>query len=231
MPALLALAGIAASTTVYLRPSRTTEARTFRCLSRSSLVSAENIQLVPYDPRWPEMFRAEAKRLLGLLGAAVALRVEHMGSTAVPGLSAKPVIDMLMEVASFESAERTVLPKLREDGWECLWRGDRSPGNLMCVRRNAAGERTHHLHYAPAGHAMWERLAFRDYLRRHPEEGRRYERLKAQLASEHPDDREAYTEGKGEYVKRLTKTALSRLGPTAKFGKCSLRRPPDNPRA
>src|SRR5204863_2165725 len=98
------------------------------------LVSAESIQLVPYDPRWPEMFRAEAERLLGLLGAAVALRVEHMGSTAVPGLSAKPVIDMLMEVASFESAEQTVLPKLREDGWECWWRDDRIPSHMMCVR-------------------------------------------------------------------------------------------------
>ena len=181
---------------------------------RLSFVSVESVLLVPYDPRWPEMFRAEVERLVRLLGAAVALRFEHVGSTAVPGMSAKPVIDMLMEVASVESAERTVAPRLREDGWECRWRDDRPPGHTMWVRRDDAGVRTHHLHCAPAGHPMWECLAFRDHLRRCPEEARRYEQLKARLASEHRDDREAYTEGKGEYVKRVTKEALSRPDPS-----------------
>jgi GrpB-like predicted nucleotidyltransferase (UPF0157 family) len=174
-------------------------------------MTADRIQLVPYDPRWPEMFRAEAERLRALLGAA-AMRVEHIGSTAVPGLSAKPVIDMLMEVASFEDAERAVVPRLREAGWECRWRDERPPGHLMYARRDAAGVRTHHLHIAPAGHPTWGHLAFRDHLRTHPAEAREYERLKRQLASKYPDDREAYTEGKGDYIKRVTAEALARLG-------------------
>jgi len=181
-------------------------------------MSADEIQLVPYDPRWPEMFRSEAERLRQLFGAKIVRRVEHMGSTAVPGLSAKPVIDMLIEIPSFELAHRTILPNLREEGWEYLWRDDRPPGHMMFIRRNAAGVRTHHVHMAPAGHPMWQRLAFRDYLRCHPEEARRYEKLKSQLVSEHPGDRQAYTEGKGEYVKRITVEALSRLSLSPEAG-------------
>lgn len=173
-------------------------------------MSADDVQLVPYDPRWPEMFRAEAARLRHFLGTAAVLRVEHMGSTALPGLSAKPIIDMLIEIPSFDVALRTIVPKLREERWEYLWRDDRPPGHMVFIRRDGAGVRTHHLHMAPAGHPMWERLAFRDYLRTHPDEARRYEKLKRQLASTHSGDREAYTEGKAEYVNRITTRAQLR---------------------
>lgn len=169
---------------------------------------ADAVRLAAYDPRWPEMFRAEASRLRKLLGSAEELRSEHVGSTAVPGLSAKPIIDMLMEVTSFESARQTIIPRLLDDGWEYLWRDDRPPGHMMFIRRDSAGVRTYHLHMAPAGHPMWERLAFVDYLRSHRDEALNYERLKHQLASEHPEDREAYTAGKGEYVRRITVLAL-----------------------
>jgi len=171
-------------------------------------MSADDIQLVPHDPRWPEMLHAEAERLRQLLGE-MALRVEHAGSTAVPGLSAKPVIDMLLEIPSFESAQQRVVPRLEQDGWEYVWRDDRPPGHMMFIRRNALRVRTHHVHMAPTGHPLWDRLAFRDYLLSHPVEARRYEQLKRRLAAEHRGDREAYTEGKGEYVKRVTAAASS----------------------
>jgi GrpB-like predicted nucleotidyltransferase (UPF0157 family)/ribosomal protein S18 acetylase RimI-like enzyme len=172
-------------------------------------MSADDVQLVAYDPRWPEMFCAEAERLRTLLGPGLVLRIEHIGSTAVAGLRAKPVID----IPSFELARQSILPRLRDDGWEYLWREDRPPGHMMFVRRNAAGVRTNHLHIAPAGHPMWDRLAFRDYLRSNLDEARRYEQLKRRLASEHAGDREAYTEGKGEYVRRITALALEALRP------------------
>jgi GrpB-like predicted nucleotidyltransferase (UPF0157 family) len=171
-------------------------------------MAPDDVQLLPYDPHWPDAFRAQAERLRHLLGHAIA-RVEHVGSTAVPGLSAKPVIDILVEIADFESARQTVLPKLQDDRWEYLWRDDRPPGHMMFIRRDAAGARTHHVHMAPPDHPLWERVAFRDYLRAHPEEARRYDQLKAQLAAEHPSDRERYTDGKSEYVKRITALALS----------------------
>jgi len=175
----------------------------------------DDVQLVPYDAHWPEIFRIEAERLRQLLGTAMVLRIEHVGSTAVPGLTAKPIIDMLIEIPSFASAQGNILPKLLEERWEYHWRDDRPPGHMMFIRRNAAGVRTHHVHMAPAGHSMWERLAFRDYLRCRPEEARHYEQLKIRLASDHSADRQAYTEGKGEYVKRITAKALSTLSSEA----------------
>jgi GrpB-like predicted nucleotidyltransferase (UPF0157 family) len=167
-------------------------------------MSVDDVELVAYDPRWAEIFRAEAERLRKLLGGEMVLRVEHVGSTGVGGMMAKPVIDMLVEIPSFEAAMGLVLPKLMEEGCEYFWRDDRPPGHMMFIRRNASGVRTHHIHMAPAGHSLWERVEFRDYLRSHPAEAREYEQLKMRLAAEHPGDREAYTNGKGEYVKRIT---------------------------
>ena len=174
-------------------------------------MSSDAIYLVPYDPRWPEMFRSEAERLRDLLGTQSVLRFEHIGSTAIPGLSAKPIIDMLIEIPSFEFALVNILPRLQQDGWEYHWRDDRPPGHMYFIRRNAVGVRTHHLHMLPAAHPGWERVAFRDYLRSHPDEMRRYESLKRQLAAIHSGDREAYTEAKGAYVRLITDKALSML--------------------
>src|SRR3954467_5090188 len=109
-------------------------------------MSPEAVHLVPYDPRWPELFRAEAQRLQELLGPQFVLRFEHIGSTAIPGLSAKPIIDMLIEIPSFESAHMNILPKLQQEGCEYHWRDDRPPGHMYFVRRDAAGVRTHHVH-------------------------------------------------------------------------------------
>ena len=170
---------------------------------------SDAVHLVPYDPTWPEMFRAEAQRLRQLLGPQYMLRAEHIGSTAIPGLSAKPIIDILIEVPSFESALVNILPKLQQEGWEYHWRDDRPPGHMYFVRRNAAGPRTHHLHALTSGPPGWERVAFRDYRRAIPEEPRRYEQLKRELSEKHHLDRETYTEGKGEYIRRITAHALS----------------------
>ena len=128
-------------------------------------MAAEDIKIVPYDPRWPEMFRQQADWLLLKLGADVVLRVEHMGSTAVPGLCAKPIIDMLAEIPSFEVGERIIVSVLQHQGWDYFWRDDRPPGHMMFIRHDTAGVRTHHLHMAPASTSLWDRLAFRDYLR------------------------------------------------------------------
>ena len=155
------------------------------------------------------MFRTETDRLRKLLGPQFVLRFEHIGSTAIPGLSAKPIIDMLIEVPSFELARIHILPKLQQEGWEYHWRDDRPPGHMYFVRRNATGIRTHHIHLLTAGHPGWERVAFRDYLRATSEEASRYEQLKRELSAKHPLDREAYTEGKSEYIRRITAQALA----------------------
>lgn len=161
----------------------------------------EDVTLVPYDPRWPILFQAERDRLSGLFPDAF-VSIEHFGSTAVPGLSAKPIIDILAGVKSMSLAESLVDPlcqsqyttsaefnaRLEERRWLMRW---------------ANGHRTHHLHLVVYGESEWQRrLAFRDALRSNPELARSYEEHKMHLVSEFGSDREAYTEAKAEFVRK-----------------------------
>lgn len=169
-------------------------------------VLAEPIEIVPWDPAWPEAFRREKEHLESCLPADLVGRIEHFGSTAVPGLAAKPVVDMLVEVRDLEATRARIVPILTSQGYDYFWRptlgDDEPPFYAWFIRRDArTGRRTHHIHMVEAsfsGH--WERLLFRDYLIAHPEAAREYERLKLRLAFELGRDREAYTRGKGEFI-------------------------------
>jgi len=170
------------------------------------------IEVVDADPAWPARFRAEAILVRELLGPDLGRRIEHVGSTAVPGLAAKPVIDVLVEVPSFERAERDAYPALEQAGYACMWTTSASPGHLMCVKGYGLhgyvdGVQLVHLHLAPADHSLWERLDFRDYLRAHPDEAARYQELKRELALRHHYDREAYTAGKSALIRELIERA------------------------
>jgi len=167
----------------------------------------DSIVIVEYDRKWVELFEQEAIYLRNLLGEALILRIEHFGSTAIPKMPAKPIIDMLVKVPNFDRIRQEALPKLADTGYEYLWRSDRPPGHMMLIKRSPDGRRTHHIHMATAGHKLWERLYFRDYLRNHPEEAARYAQLKQDLARQFPGDREAYTNGKSEYVSLMTAKA------------------------
>jgi len=168
----------------------------------------DDVVLTEYDPKWLELFEQEAKHLLDLLGKTLVLRIEHVGSTAIPGMPAKPIIDMLVEVPSFEQAKQEALPRLAVEGYAYCWRDDRPPGHMMFIKRvSPNGPRTHHIHMAPAGHKLWQRLYFRDYLRTHPDEARRYAQIKQDLARQFPTDREAYTNGKSEYINLIASKA------------------------
>lgn len=166
----------------------------------------DDVALVDYDPRWPAQFAESADWLRTELGSDVALRIEHYGSTAIPGMPAKPVIDVLVEVPSFAAARERALPRLSGDCWEYWWYAD----HMVFFRRNGVmGERTAHVHLAPAGHAVWRGLAFRDYLRTHPADAARYAALKRDLAVRFAHDREAYTRAKTEFVQSVTARALA----------------------
>ena len=90
---------------------------------------AEEIEVVPYDPEWPEMFRREADHLRSCLPPELIGRIEHFGSTAVPGLCAKPIIDMLVEVASLTETKKRIVPILTSRDYDYLWR---PPGAATC---------------------------------------------------------------------------------------------------
>ncbi len=180
----------------------------------------EDVAIVPYDEAWPGAFAAEKAHLLALLPADLIRRVEHFGSTAVPGLSAKPIVDMLVDVTSLQATTTRIVPILESRGYEYLWRptsgDDGPPFYAWFIKRDAAGARTHHIHMVEASFAdHWRRLIFRDYLIAHPEAARQYETLKRRLAADHPHDRVAYTRGKTEFIEAVMARAEQELPPRA----------------
>ena len=167
----------------------------------------EEVSLTPYDPDWPKLFTAEAEFLWVTLPTTIVKRIEHFGSTAVPGLAAKPVIDLLVEVSSLDDTTKEVVPLLESLGYDYFWRTDVKVPYPFFIKRDQTGKRTHHIHMVEADSKWWERLYFRDYLRIFNDEAQRYENLKRTLAEKYPNDRKGYTDGKTEFVVALTEKA------------------------
>ena len=155
------------------------------------------VTVVPWDPRWRDEFVQAAAALHDTLGASI-LAVHHVGSTAVPGLCAKPVLDVLVSVSSLERSLE-LAPRLAALGYE------HRPGDAIAgrhfFRRMRDGARTHHLSLAePTSRFHRVTLAFRDALRADPAEAERYAGLKLELARRFARDRTAYVEGKAGYI-------------------------------
>ena len=158
------------------------------------------IEVIPYDPAWPAKFAHEREILKALLAQWLVADIEHVGSTAVPGLVAKPVIDILAPVESLE-VSRDLIQIVKAAGYmyypykaeEMHWFCKPSPAH-----------RTHHLHVVPRDSALWrENLAFRDALRRDHELAANYGRLKLELAQRFRHDREAYTAAKASFIRSV----------------------------
>src|SRR6516162_305328 len=173
----------------------------------------EDVALAPHDRQWAEMFLQERDHLRSCLPAALLGRIEHFGSTAVPGLAAKPIVDMLVEVTDLEAARTQIVPILETKGYDYFWRPthgeDGPPYYAWFIKRNSStGVRTHHIHMVEQQFTeYWDRLLFRDYLIDYPEVAREYGALKERLASAFPNDRVAYTRGKTEFVTDVTEQA------------------------
>lgn len=180
-------------------------------------VLADHVELVPYDPRWPRLFEQERAHLVACLPGDLVRRIEHFGSTAVPGLAAKPIVDMLVEVTDLEATRDRIAPILEAQGYDYFWRAssgeDTPPFYAWFIKRDAAGRRTHHVHMVERHFEHWDRLLFRDYLIAHPDVAREYAALKQRLSDRHPNDRIAYTEAKGDFVREVTERAKASLGP------------------
>lgn len=162
----------------------------------------EPVRLVEYDPDWPASFRAERDRLLALFPDRL-LGVAHFGSTAVPGMPAKPIIDLLAGVTSMQSADELIEPLL-EARYTTSHEFNATLTGRRWLMRWANGRRTHHLHLVVFQGMEWRRrLAFRDALRSDPSLARQYADLKKHLAAEYRTDREAYTRAKGEFIESV----------------------------
>ena len=171
---------------------------------------AHTLEVVAYDSRWPTAFEAEAARLHAALGL-LAVRVDHHGSTSIPGLAAKPVIDIQISVAALQPLTSYAVP-LAAIGYVHV----PHPDDRFCpfFHRPAEWPHTHHVHVVASGGSEERRtLAFRDYLREHVEVAREYERLKQDLARQFAagdvESREAYARAKTGFIERVVAVALA----------------------
>jgi GrpB-like predicted nucleotidyltransferase (UPF0157 family) len=175
--------------------------------AREKIRRPEPIAVVDYDPHWPALFETLRAEVAGALGN-LALAIEHVGSTAVPGLAAKPIIDM--DVLLRSASDLSVcMERLAALGYE-------HRGDLGIPEREAfaapPGRPTHHLYVCPPESREFRRhVALRNYLRTHPSDARSYGELKRSLAIRYRDERSAYADGKREFIESLLRTAAPGL--------------------
>jgi GrpB-like predicted nucleotidyltransferase (UPF0157 family) len=165
----------------------------------------EAVVVVPYDPRWPDLYEGARAKLAAVLGNA-AVAIEHIGSTAVPGLAGKPIIDIMVGVRSLED-DQPLIDALVGLGYEYVAETNPPmPFRRFFRRRDvrlAPGfpRAGYHVHMVERTHEFWAtHLAFRDHLRAHPEDAAAYERLKRELAERFRSERERYTDAKGDFI-------------------------------
>ena len=169
-------------------------------------MTMRRVEVIPYDPAWAETFAREADEIAGVFGPE-ALAIHHIGSTSIPNLCAKPIVDVLVEVRDIERVD--------DFNAEMAGRGYQPkgefgiPGRRFFIKGGDA-TRTHHVHVFQAGHPDVERhLNFRDYLIEHPAEARAYGRLKEELAQRFPEDIEGSMAGKDRLIKEMDRKAAA----------------------
>lgn len=175
-------------------------------------VTSEAFEIVEYDPEWPTRFERERQYLLDRIPDGTVLRIEHVGSTAVPGLAAKPIVDLLVGVDDLAVVREQVAPLLESEGYDYFWRpahGDADPPfYAFFIKRNTRGARTHHIHVVTMDFAEhWDWVVFRDHLIAHPHVADEYARLKRRLAIEFANDRVGYTREKSSFITDVVRHA------------------------
>lgn len=165
----------------------------------------KKVEVVPHDPRWRDAFEAEAKAIAAALGENV-VAIHHIGSTAIPNIYAKPVVDLLVQVRDIAELDGRS-SAMESLGYEVM--GEYGiPGRRYFRKDNHKGIRTHNVHAFETRSAEVERhLAFRDYMIAHPVEAQRYSELKRKLAGEHPQSMDRYMDGKDGFIKEMDRRA------------------------
>ena len=171
-------------------------------MSKSIGLQRGTVKVVPYQHQWAEEFAKEKERILATCGDQI-VAIEHIGSTAVPGLAAKPIIDMAAGLRRFQDADTLIKP-LAALGYQFYKHFQHQL--LFC--KGPEARRTHYLHVMRYRGAKWQSdQLFRNYLRTHPREVERYANLKAKLARQYPEDRDRYTQSKDHYIKSVVAKA------------------------
>ena len=164
------------------------------------------VDVVPPDPAWRWAFETEAEQIALLMGENI-FAIHHIGSTAIPGIYAKPVIDFLIEVEAITKTDEQIAA-MEAIGYEAM--GEFGlPGRRYFRKNRSLGIRTHNVHiYEVGSPEITRHLAFRDYMIAHPDTAQQYSELKRELAKKYPQDLEEYMDGKDEFIKTMEKKAL-----------------------
>jgi GrpB-like predicted nucleotidyltransferase (UPF0157 family) len=170
---------------------------------------AVRITIADYDPRWPELFESEKQRLWESLGSHI-IDIQHIGSTAVPGLAAKPIIDIMVGVESLKVADAFCILPIIDLGYEYVKAFEKELPLRRFFRRNSPeGIRTHHIHLVEVGTDWWRHhLVFRDYLRSDVEARTAYENLKRELAQHDWGSGSEYSDAKTAFIEAMLSKAL-----------------------
>ena len=179
-------------------------------LSPEELGKLFPISLVEPNAEWKLLFEREKELISSIIGDH-AIRIEHIGSTAIPNIKSKPIIDILVEIPDEPTIKAEIIASMKAKNYIFILRKDRPPAYLSFLKgytNEGYKDHVYHIYMAQKEHAiLWDRLYFRNYLINHQDVAKEYELLKEVLATQHKHDREAYTSGKDEFVERTTQTA------------------------
>ncbi|MFI4955757.1 MAG: GrpB family protein [Gammaproteobacteria bacterium] len=174
-------------------------------------MNPDRIELVAYNLDWPKMAADEMAHLKQLLPPEHLIDIQHVGSTAIPGMLAKPIIDIQIAVDSLTTVKQLAISVLEADGYQ-YWYDNPNQERMFFVKGMPPfGEkRTHHVHICEPTYREWPaKILFRDYLIAHSEKAKEYAALKIMLSKQHTEDREKYTEAKTQFIESVLKMAAS----------------------
>jgi GrpB-like predicted nucleotidyltransferase (UPF0157 family) len=175
-------------------------------LSSKKLGQLFPVEIVPYNPTWHYLFLTE-KADIDRIISPFALTIEHFGSTAIHNMASKPTIDILVAISDQETIKPMIIEKMKAHGYHFTLRKDSPPPYMMFMKGYTSegfNGQSYHIHMAPLSHTgLWDRILFRDYLISHPKEAHEYEKLKFELARRFRNDREAYTNGKTDFIQKV----------------------------
>ncbi len=170
---------------------------------RASKTDKRRLGVVSYNPNWKDMYKEESEKIKNVL-SNIIIDIHHIGSTAIPGIKAKPVIDILVEAKDIEGVDQ-YNHKMKEFGYEAM--GEYGIPKRRFFRRGG-NKRTHHVHIFQVGNEEIERhINFKEYLISHPDKGQEYSKLKEKLVNKYTYDVENYTNGKSDFIKEIDKKA------------------------
>jgi GrpB-like predicted nucleotidyltransferase (UPF0157 family)/RimJ/RimL family protein N-acetyltransferase len=173
----------------------------------ADVLRKDHVDIVAYNPEWPAIATSEIKKLREVLPLSKMIDIQHVGSTAIPGMAAKPIVDIQIAAHSLDEMKVIAIPVLQKLGYE-YWYDNPDPERMFFVKGMPpfGNKRTHHVHIVEPTSKHWSgKINFRDYLIAHPDIAQAYQQLKIKLAQQYTYDREEYTNAKGEFINNILK--------------------------